>query len=190
MSNVGSLWTLTERFSRGTIKYFGCADWDDSSSERWLARSIPRVPQTRWLRQCPRTSGEHRPLGGWPRRSIGRRRRLADTIDVWAFVNSLGRGLSLVQSVQFALAGDFFDTLSPAGPVSSEPIMARFIGVATETSYSDALAVRTVAKYVKSGMQLVASTLLCLILLLDGSSPHFLAVTLGALSSDYSSSVR
>jgi len=61
---------------------------------------------------------------------------LTDSLGVWASVEPLGDGLTAGQSVQFALAGDFFDTLSPAGPVSSEPIMARFIGVTTETTYT------------------------------------------------------
>lgn len=105
---------------------------------------------------------------------------LADGIGVWASVNPLGRGLSGGESVQFALAGDFFDTLSPAGPVSSEPIMARFIGVATGTTYSDALAVRTVAKYAKSGTQLLLSTVVVLAVLVVGSSPRYVVVTLVA----------
>lgn len=104
---------------------------------------------------------------------------LADGIGVWASVKPLGRGLSPGQSVQFALAGDFFDTLSPAGPVSSEPIMARFLGVTTETSYSEALGVRGVAKYVKSGTQLLVSTLLAALLLLDVPDARFLVVSLG-----------
>ncbi|MFC7075317.1 lysylphosphatidylglycerol synthase domain-containing protein [Haloarcula halophila] len=90
---------------------------------------------------------------------------LADAVGVWASIRPLGEGLSGSQSVQFALAGDFFDTLSPAGPVSSEPIMARFISVTTDTGYSEALGVRGVAKYVKSGTQLLLSTVLALLLL-------------------------
>jgi uncharacterized membrane protein YbhN (UPF0104 family) len=85
---------------------------------------------------------------------------LADGIGVWASVRPLRGGLSPRRSVQFALAGDFFDTLSPAGPVSSEPILAKFVDTATGTSYSDALGVRTAAKYVKSGTQLLVSTAL------------------------------
>jgi uncharacterized membrane protein YbhN (UPF0104 family) len=85
---------------------------------------------------------------------------VADGIGVWASLSPLNGGLSGPKSVQFALAGDFFDILSPAGPVSSEPIMARFISVATETGYSEALGVRSVAKYVKSGAQLSLSALL------------------------------
>jgi uncharacterized membrane protein YbhN (UPF0104 family) len=104
---------------------------------------------------------------------------LADGIGVWASVKPLGRGLSPGRAVQFALAGDFFDTLSPAGPVSSEPIMARFFGVETGTTYSEALGVRGVAKYVKSGTQLLVSTLLALVLLLDVPSARFLVVSLG-----------
>lgn len=104
---------------------------------------------------------------------------LVDAVGVWASVNPLGDGLSGGQSVQFALAGDFFDTLSPAGPVSSEPIMARFIGVTTETTYSEALGVRTVAKYVKSGTQLVVSTVLALALLLGTPDARFVVVTVG-----------
>jgi uncharacterized membrane protein YbhN (UPF0104 family) len=103
---------------------------------------------------------------------------MADGIGVWASIRPLGDGLSAPQAVQFALAGDFFDTLSPAGPVSSEPIMARFIGVTTETTYSDALGVRSVAKYVKSGAQILLSTLIAAVVLL-GSVPQYLLVTLG-----------
>lgn len=90
---------------------------------------------------------------------------LADSIGVWASIEPLGDGLTPVQSVQFALAGDFFDILSPAGPVSSEPIMARFISVATDTGYADALGVRSVAKYVKAGAQLLVSGVLGLAIL-------------------------
>ncbi|SDL96662.1 Lysylphosphatidylglycerol synthase TM region [Halogranum gelatinilyticum] len=104
---------------------------------------------------------------------------LADAIGVWASIRPLGRGLSAGQSVQFAMAGDFFDTLSPAGPVSSEPIMARFIGVTTETTYSEALGVRSVAKYVKSGAQLLVSTALGLLVLVGGTTPQYVLLTLG-----------
>lgn len=90
---------------------------------------------------------------------------LADAIGVWASVTPLGDGISPRKSVQFALAGDFFDTLSPAGPVSSEPIMARFFSVATDTGYSEALGVRSTAKYVKSGTQAVFSAVLGLFVL-------------------------
>jgi uncharacterized membrane protein YbhN (UPF0104 family) len=104
---------------------------------------------------------------------------LADSIGVWASIRPLGNGLSPRQSVQFALAGDFFDTLSPAGPVSSEPIMARFIGVTTDTSYSDALGVRSVAKYAKSAGQLFLSTVLGVVILLRGTPGQSVIVTLG-----------
>ncbi|MFC7080405.1 lysylphosphatidylglycerol synthase domain-containing protein [Halorussus caseinilyticus] len=103
---------------------------------------------------------------------------LADGIGVWASVNP-SETVSPGQAVQFALAGDFFDTLSPAGPVSSEPIMARFIGVTTGTTYSEALGVRGVAKYVKSGSQLLVSTVLAVVLLVGTPSARFVAVTLG-----------
>jgi hypothetical protein len=103
---------------------------------------------------------------------------LVDGVGVWASVNPLGRGIAPDRSVQFALAGDFFDTLSPAGPVSSEPIMARFIGVATGTSYGEALAVRTVAKYVKSGSQLLLSVAVGAVVVLGGSSPQFVVLSL------------
>jgi uncharacterized membrane protein YbhN (UPF0104 family) len=107
---------------------------------------------------------------------------LADGIGVWASVRPLGGGLTGPQGVQFALAGDFFDTLSPAGPVTSEPIMARFIGVTTETTYSGALAVRSVAKYVKSGAQVCVSLALGAALLLGGNSQRVVLLTLaGAL---------
>lgn len=104
---------------------------------------------------------------------------IADSLGVWASVEPLGQGLSPLRSVQFALAGDFFDVLSPAGPVSSEPIMARFIGVETETSYSEALAVRGVAKYVKSGAQLAVATFAGVALALGGTSTGVLVPSLG-----------
>lgn len=103
---------------------------------------------------------------------------LTDAIGVWASIRPLGR-LSGAVSVQFALAGDFFDTLSPAGPVSSEPIMARFIGVTTGTTYTEALAVRGVAKYVKAGTQLLLSTVLVVGLLVGDPAPSVLFPTLG-----------
>ncbi|MFC7068806.1 lysylphosphatidylglycerol synthase transmembrane domain-containing protein [Halobaculum lipolyticum] len=104
---------------------------------------------------------------------------VVDGVGVWASVRPLNGGLSPGESVRFALAGDFFDVLSPAGPVSSEPIMARFVGVATGTGYSEALGVRGVAKYVKSGAQLLVSTVLVGALLLDGVAPRSVLVTLG-----------
>jgi hypothetical protein len=104
---------------------------------------------------------------------------LADGIGVWASVRPLDGGLSVPQSVQFALAGDFFDILSPAGPVSSEPIMAQFIGATTGTSYSEALGVRSVAKYVKSGAQLVFSGLLGLAVLTGSADSRSVLVVLG-----------
>ena len=82
---------------------------------------------------------------------------VVDGLGVWASARPLGGGLSAVDSVKFALAGDFFDTVSPAGPVSSEPVVARFLAVETDTGYADALGVRSTAKYVKSGTQVVAS---------------------------------
>ena len=103
---------------------------------------------------------------------------LTDSLGVWASVEPLGDGLTAGQSVQFALAGDFFDTLSPAGPVSSEPIMARFISVTTGSTYSDALAVRGVAKYVKAGTQALLSLVLAAGLLLAGPAPAFLVYTM------------
>ena len=102
----------------------------------------------------------------------------ADGVGVWASVRPLNGGLSARRSVQFAFAGDFFDVLSPAGPVSSEPIMARFFGVATGTGYSEALGVRSVAKYVKSAAQLLLSVLLVGVLLVGGSAPRSLFLTL------------
>jgi hypothetical protein len=105
---------------------------------------------------------------------------ITDALGVWASVEPLGEGLAASQSVQFALAGDFFDTLSPAGPVSSEPIMARFIGVTTATTYTDALAVRGVAKYVKAGTQVGLSTALCAVLFLGRPSPGFLVGAMAA----------
>lgn len=102
----------------------------------------------------------------------------ADGVGVWASVRPLNGGLSARRSVQFAFAGDFFDVLSPAGPVSSEPIMAQFFGVATGTSYSEALGVRGVAKYVKSAVQLLLSVLLASIFLAGGSTSRAVFVTL------------
>lgn len=107
----------------------------------------------------------------------------ADGIGVWASVRPLGEGLTPAQGVQFALAGDFFDTLSPAGPVSSEPIVAQFVGVTTGTSYSEALGVRAVAKYVKSGTQLLVSTGLAVVLLggpMPAAATSVVAVVVGA----------
>lgn len=92
---------------------------------------------------------------------------IVDAIGVWASIRPLNDGLSVPESVQFALAGDFFDIVSPAGPVSSEPIMARFISVTTDTGYSEALGVRSVAKYVKAGTQAVLSAGVGILVLFD-----------------------
>jgi uncharacterized membrane protein YbhN (UPF0104 family) len=94
---------------------------------------------------------------------------VVDGLGVWASVRPLGDGLTSLESVQFALAGDFFDIVSPAGPASSEPIMAQFIRTTTETNYSEALGVRSVAKYVKSAAQVLLSTVLA-VLLLQGNT--------------------
>lgn len=99
---------------------------------------------------------------------------VVDGLGVWASVRPLQGGLSGPRSVQFALAGDFFDVLSPAGPVSSEPVMARFFSVATGTGYADALGVRSVAKYVKAGAQLAVAGLVGLALGLDGAGAQLL----------------
>lgn len=104
---------------------------------------------------------------------------VVDGVGVWASARPLGDGLTAGKAVQFALAGDYFDTLSPAGPVSSEPIVARFLSVETDTGYSDALAVRSVAKYVKSAAQVTLSTLLGLVVLTGGPTPGSLTFTLG-----------
>jgi uncharacterized membrane protein YbhN (UPF0104 family) len=88
-----------------------------------------------------------------------------DGLGVWASVRPLGDGLTGPESVQFALVGDFFDIVSPAGPASSEPIMAQFIRTATATNYSEALGVRSVAKYVKSAAQVALSSVLALFVL-------------------------
>lgn len=104
---------------------------------------------------------------------------VSDGLGVWASVEPLGPGLTPGQSVQFAMAGDFFDTLSPAGPVSSEPIMARFIGTSTGTTYTEALAVRGVAKYVKAAAQLSVSAGVAVWLAVGaGGSPRVVLVTL------------
>ncbi|AHG02169.1 hypothetical protein HALLA_19920 (plasmid) [Halostagnicola larsenii XH-48] len=104
---------------------------------------------------------------------------IADGIGVWASIAPLGDGLSGSKSVQFALAGDFFDTLSPAGPVSSEPIMARFFSVETGTGYAEALGVRSTAKYVKSATQVLVSGLLGIFLLVDTPNATPILLTLG-----------
>lgn len=104
---------------------------------------------------------------------------VADGIGVWASVRPLKGGLDVPRSVLFALAGDFFDTVSPAGAASSEPIMARFFSVATATGYSEALGVRSVAKYVKAVAQLVASGLLAIALVLARPAAESVALTLG-----------
>lgn len=103
---------------------------------------------------------------------------VVDGIGVWASVRPLRGGLSPRKSVQFALAGDFFDVLSPAGPVSSEPIMARFFSVELGTGYSDVLGVRGVAKYSKSAAQLIVSAILVAVLIVGGPTPQFFLVTL------------
>jgi len=103
---------------------------------------------------------------------------LVDAVGVWASVEPL-RPLSAGESVQFALAGDFFDTLGPAGPVSSEPIVARFVAVATGTTYGEALGVRSAAKYLKAGTQLLLSTGIAAVLLFGGSTPRSVVVLLG-----------
>lgn len=104
---------------------------------------------------------------------------LADGIGVWASVAPLGDGVSPSESVQFALAGDFFDTLSPAGPVSSEPIMARFFSVATDAGYSEALGVRSAAKYVKAATQVVFSTVLGVFVLIGTPDTIPILMSLG-----------
>jgi uncharacterized membrane protein YbhN (UPF0104 family) len=104
---------------------------------------------------------------------------LADGIGVWASIAPLGEGITPAESIQFALAGDFFDTLSPAGPVSSEPIMARFFSVATETGYSEALGVRSTAKYVKSGTQVLFSAALGLVVLFGTPDATPILLTFG-----------
>lgn len=96
---------------------------------------------------------------------------LVDGVGVWASTQPLGTGLDGGDSVRFALAGDFFDTVSPAGPVSSEPVVARFLSVATGTGYADALGVRSTAKYVKSGSQLAVSAALGALVVATGSVP-------------------
>jgi len=103
---------------------------------------------------------------------------VVDGVGVWASVRPLDGGLSPPESVQFALAGDFFDTLSPAGPVSSEPIMAQFIGATTGTGYSDALGVRAAAKYLKSGAQVLVSAALAAVVLAGtpGATPILLVL--------------
>jgi len=104
---------------------------------------------------------------------------VVDGIGVWASVRPLNGGLDGGRSVLFALAGDFFDTVSPAGAASSEPIMARFFAVATDTGYSDALGVRSLAKYVKAAAQLVASGVLAVLLVFAGPVADSVALTLG-----------
>ena len=105
----------------------------------------------------------------------------ADGLGVWGSVVPLG-GLAAAESVQFALAGDFFDAVSPAGPATSEPIVARFLSVATQSPYSDALAVRAVAKYAKSGTQVAASGLLAVVLVVRGSPPRSILLVVAGLA--------
>jgi uncharacterized membrane protein YbhN (UPF0104 family) len=57
--------------------------------------------------------------------------------------------------------------------------MARFIGVATGTGYSEALGVRSVAKYLKSGAQVLVAALAALVLLVGGTTPRSVALVLG-----------
>lgn len=102
----------------------------------------------------------------------------ADGLGVWASMRPLGRGLTPGESVRFALAGDFFDVVSPAGPATSEPIMSRFYAVTTETSYGEALGARGLAKYVKSGTQVGLSSLLVAVLALGGPAPATLVTVL------------
>jgi uncharacterized membrane protein YbhN (UPF0104 family) len=99
---------------------------------------------------------------------------VVDGLGVWASVRPLGSGLSGRASVKFALAGDFFDTVNPAGPVGSEPVVARFVAVETGTDYASALGVRSVAKYVKSGAQLLASVVFGAAVLVGRGSPTVL----------------
>lgn len=105
---------------------------------------------------------------------------VVDGVGVWASVRPLDGGLTAPESVQFALAGDFFDIVSPAGAASSEPIMAQFVGTATGTSYSEALGVRSVAKYVKSGGQVLLSAGVGLLVLRGEASAPTVLTTLGA----------
>ncbi|MEZ3115960.1 lysylphosphatidylglycerol synthase domain-containing protein [Halobaculum sp. MBLA0147] len=105
---------------------------------------------------------------------------LVDGLGVWASTQPLGSGLDGRDSLRFALAGDFFDTVSPAGPVSSEPIVARFLSVATGTGYADALGVRSTAKYVKSGSQLAVSAALGVLVVATGSVPTGTGTTTAA----------
>lgn len=105
---------------------------------------------------------------------------VVDGVGVWASVRPLDGGLTAPESVKFALAGDFFDIVSPAGSASSEPIMAQFIGTATGTSYSEALGVRGVAKYAKSGGQVLVSACVGLLVLRGEASAPTVLTMLGA----------
>lgn len=104
---------------------------------------------------------------------------LVDSVGVWASSRPLGNGLSVREAVTFAMAGDFFSILSPAGPVSSEPILARFLAVTTGTTYSEALGVRTTAKYVKSGAQAIVSVVLGAAVLAGGADAGGVLLTFG-----------
>lgn len=95
---------------------------------------------------------------------------VVDGLGVWASIAPLGEGLNWHESIQFALAGDFFDILSPTGPVGSEPVMARFYSVKTDTGYADALGVRSSAKYIKSGAQIFLSSILGFVIALESPS--------------------
>ena len=90
---------------------------------------------------------------------------VVDGLGVWASVRQLNGGVSPRSAVRLALAGDFFDILSPAGPVSSEPIVAVATRRLTETSYTEVLGARTVAVYSKATAQVFVSSVLGLLIL-------------------------
>lgn len=74
--------------------------------------------------------------------------------------------------------GDFFDVLSPAGPMSSEPIIAQFFDTTTETSYSEVPGVHGVVRHVKSVARLLLSVALVGALFLDAPASRFVLVML------------
>ncbi len=90
---------------------------------------------------------------------------VVDGLGVWASVRQLNGGVSPLSAVRLALAGDFFDILSPAGPVSSEPMVAVATRRLTETSYTEVLGARTVAVYTKATAQVFVSSALGLLIL-------------------------
>jgi uncharacterized membrane protein YbhN (UPF0104 family) len=104
---------------------------------------------------------------------------VVDGLGVWASLRPVGRGLTPLSSLKFALAGDYLDVVSPAGPATSEPLLGRFYAVETDTTYADALGARAAAKYVKSGTQLLVSAVAVTVLLVGGPAGGRLLLLVG-----------